>query len=166
MRKFLAYPLYMFVFCLFMLFLLLVEAGSAVVMVVGAAGRWCGDQSMDSIQGGICKFKKTCNLFLSRVKNMIFSRYELSFKQESLFHVGIKTNHDAVIKYSYMVGTVKRGTFDFMLEDIKWDKTICVERVEVSHMSLPAKTFYGPIHMMVGDTLKVSYGKEMSHSVI
>jgi hypothetical protein len=52
------------------------------------------------------------------------------------------------------------GEHSTLCLNIKWDKTICVEKVEVSHMSLPAKTFYGPIHMMVGDTLKVSYGKE------
>jgi hypothetical protein len=162
MLKFLANIGYMFLFCLFMLFLLIVEAVYAIAALGAVVGNWCGDQSLDSMQGGIRKFKKTCGLFLSRVKNMALSRYELSFKQESLFHVGIKTDRDAVVKYSYMVGTVRRGTFDFELEPIKWDRTTCIEKIELSHMSLPAKTFYGPIHMVVGDTLKLIYGRHLS----
>jgi hypothetical protein len=159
MFKFLANIGYMFTFVVFMLFLLLVEAGCAVVMVVGAVGSWCGEQSLDSIQGGVRKFKKTCGLFLSRVWNFLTSRYELSFKEETLFKVGIKTDKDALVKYSHMVGTVRPGSFEFELEPITYSTATTVEKIELEHMCRPVNTILGPIHMMNGDVLKLSYKK-------
>lgn len=118
-----------------------------------------------TLEVGACSlFKKTITLF-KQLKNFFFSRYELSFKQETLFHVGIKTDRDVVMKYSYMVGAVRRGSFDFEIEPIKWDRTTIVEKITFSHMSLPTKTFYGPIHMCVGDVLKLIYGKHINFEI-
>lgn len=109
-------------------------------------------------------FSKT-RCFLGRVRNMVLSRYELSFKQETLFKVGIKTNRDAIVKECWMLGHVRRGSFDWEIEEIKYTVATVVEKIELSHMSLPCKTIYGPIHLMNGDVLRLSYGKELYHMV-
>lgn len=95
------------------------------------------------------KFKET--------RNFLFSRYELSFKQETLFKVEIKTDRDGFVKTTYMVGQRRPGTFSWDLEKIEYDMTTLVEYIKVHHMSRPPKTIYGPILMLSGDTLQVSY---------
>lgn len=160
--------IFLTVFALFIVFGMCITA-VAVEAVLGLCDvfMWCAEKANNSLWKAKQKFKKTSEPvagFLTRIKNMVMSRYELSFKQESLFHVGIKTDKDAVVKYSYMVGTVRRGSFDFEIEPIKYDHTTCIEKIELSHMNLPAKTIYGPIHMMYADVLKLTYGKTLYHS--
>jgi hypothetical protein len=105
------------------------------------------------------KFYKTCDFF-KRLKNVFFSRYELSFKQETLFKVAIYADNGwGAIYNDYLVGTVTRGTFTYELEPFVADKDMIINRVEISHMSLPPKVLYGPFHLMDGDSLKVSYTK-------
>jgi hypothetical protein len=104
-------------------------------------------------------FKKTKDFF-KRLKNMFWSRYELSFCQETLFKVKIYSDNGwGPVLDDYFVGTVIPGTFKYQCESFVADRQMVINRVEISHMHLRPKVLYGPFHLMPDDKLTISYEK-------
>jgi hypothetical protein len=104
-------------------------------------------------------FKKTRDT-IQRLKNMFWSRYELSFKQQTLFNVTINDDPTFVV-----IGTVKPGTFDYVLEPITYLTSETISRVRVSHMNLSSKEILlrgGPIYMVVGDQFIITYERQLT----
>lgn len=97
------------------------------------------------------KFKKT-RAWLRHIKNVILSKYELSIKQETLFRVSVNSGPEF-----YLIGTLQRGTFVRELEPIVFDHTQIMEYIDISHMSLPPRRVYGPVLLVNGDKLTLSY---------
>lgn len=98
---------------------------------------------------------------LRKIKNFLLSRYELSCKQETLFEVMVKRDGEWGPTF-YLVGTVERGSFDYKLEPIGYEMSTLINEIKVSHMSLKPHSVTGPIFMVPGDTLQLSYGKTVT----
>jgi hypothetical protein len=91
---------------------------------------------------------------------MLWSRYELSFKQQTLFNVTINDDPTFVV-----IGTVKPGTFDYVLEPITYLTSKTISRVRVSHMMLGPKEVRligGPIHLISGDQFIITYERQLT----
>lgn len=100
--------------------------------------------------------------FFRKLKNMFWSKYELSFKQETLFQVRLQRD-GAWGPTFHSVGTVKPGTFDYVLEPIEYSRATVVNTIEIVHMSLATKVIHGPIHMMPRDVLQLCYSKKLTY---
>ena len=102
-------------------------------------------------------FKKTLAWF-RHIKNVFFSKYELAFKQETLFRVSVNGGPEF-----YLVGTMKPGSFDRILEPLTFPKTMTVEYITISHMTLASKILYGPIFYCVEDQIRITYSLPLKY---
>jgi hypothetical protein len=109
------------------------------------------DLSETLVHGTIDMFKKT-RKWLKLVKRIILSKYELVCKHETLFKVSLNSG-----PVFYVVGTIKPGTLDRILEPITFSETKIIEYVDVSHMGLVPKRLYGPFYVCNGDRLNITY---------